>query len=65
MLLLEHRVERPSDRQTKTDKAVRDKAVESLEQFLVARGDDLLDDKELMKLWKGLFFCTSFELFRL
>ncbi|KAG8942601.1 hypothetical protein FRC04_003588 [Tulasnella sp. 424] len=40
-----------------SDKAVRDKAVEGLKQFLVARGDDLLDDKELTKLWKGLFFC--------
>ncbi|KAG9041229.1 hypothetical protein FS837_012531 [Tulasnella sp. UAMH 9824] len=40
-----------------SDKAVRDKAVDSLKQFLVARGDDLLDDKELTKLWKGLFFC--------
>ncbi|KAG8892133.1 hypothetical protein FRC01_014329 [Tulasnella sp. 417] len=40
-----------------SDKAVRDKAVDGLKQFLVARDDDLLEDKELMKLWKGLFFC--------
>lgn len=41
------------------DKAVRDKAVKNLERFLVARGDVIMSDKEMTKLWKGLFFCRS------
>lgn len=39
------------------DRKVRDKALESLTLFLRARDDlSLLD---LLKLWKGLFFCMS------
>ncbi|KAG8852684.1 hypothetical protein FRB96_008540 [Tulasnella sp. 330] len=40
-----------------SDKAIRDKAFNSLRLFLSSRGGDLLDDKEMIKLWKGLFFC--------
>lgn len=38
-----------------TDKKVRDKAVESLTLFLSSKTDLSLVD--LLKLWKGLFFC--------
>ncbi|KAG8983682.1 hypothetical protein FRB93_007079 [Tulasnella sp. JGI-2019a] len=40
-----------------SDKAVRDKAFENLRLFLASRDGDLLDEKEMIKLWKGLFFC--------
>lgn len=47
------------------DKKVRDKAVTSLVNFLSQGGDTEgssssyvnLEDKEMAKLWKGLFYC--------
>ena len=39
-----------------TDKKLRDKATESLSLFLRSKTDLTLI--ELLKLWKGLFFCT-------
>lgn len=39
------------------DKRIRDKALESLKMFLQSRTEGL-DEIELLKLWKGLFFCT-------
>ncbi|KAK8216188.1 nucleolar protein-like protein NOP52 variant [Phyllosticta capitalensis] len=38
------------------DKRIRDKALESLKMFLQSRTEGL-DEIELLKLWKGLFFC--------
>jgi ribosomal RNA-processing protein 1 len=50
-----------------TDKAVRDQAVRNLTAFLSAGGEGeeeasgytRLEDKEMAKLWKGLFYCES------
>jgi ribosomal RNA-processing protein 1 len=39
------------------DKKIRDKATDSLALFLRSKTD--LSLLELLKLWKGLFFCTS------
>lgn len=39
------------------DRKVRDKALDSLTQFVRARTDLTLVD--LLKLWKGLFFCKN------
>ncbi|KAK9728235.1 hypothetical protein K7432_001179 [Basidiobolus ranarum] len=38
-----------------TDKAIRDKAVKALGKWLSSREE--LDQLELLKLWKGLFYC--------
>ncbi|KAK7536126.1 uncharacterized protein J3D65DRAFT_627513 [Phyllosticta citribraziliensis] len=38
------------------DKRIRDKALDSLKTFLQSRTDGI-DEIELLKLWKGLFFC--------
>ncbi|CAK9784027.1 Nop52-domain-containing protein [Cutaneotrichosporon oleaginosum] len=48
-----------------TDKAIRDQAVRNLTAFLSAGGDGVegeggytrLEEKEMAKLWKGLFYC--------
>lgn len=40
------------------DRKVRDKAVESLTLFLRSRTD--LSVLDLLKLWKGLFFCMCY-----
>lgn len=40
-----------------SDRKVRDKALDSLTQFLRSRNDLTLID--LLKLWKGLFFCKK------
>lgn len=40
------------------DKAVRDKAFNNLRLFLSSRDGDLIEEKEMVKLWKGLFFCA-------
>lgn len=45
-----------ADSQT-ADKKIRDKATDSLILFLQSKTD--LSLLELLKLWKGLFFCTS------
>ena len=42
------------------DKATRDKAVKHLVQFLSdSTASVLSDDRELAKLWKGIFYCAS------
>jgi hypothetical protein len=39
-----------------TDKEVRDQALESLRTFLGAQAE--MAELDLLKLWKGLFYCT-------
>ena len=39
----------------RTDKAVRDRAVTALQRYLESAHD--LDDLELRKIWKALFYC--------
>lgn len=39
-----------------TDKKVRDQALESLRTFLGAQTE--ISELDLLKLWKGLFYCT-------
>lgn len=40
-----------------TEKKVRDGAIRSLARFLEQAGTERLDQAEMAKLWKGLFYC--------
>ena len=42
------------------DKKTRDAAVLSLRQFLIVTADKPMDKLEMAKLWKGIFYCSSF-----
>jgi len=39
-----------------TDKKVRDNALDSLKTYLGAQSE--ISELDLLKLWKGLFYCT-------
>jgi ribosomal RNA-processing protein 1 len=41
------------------DKKTRDKAIRSLRKFLAA--GNVMSEIELIKLWKGLFYCKSIQ----
>jgi hypothetical protein len=41
-----------------TDKEVRDEALDSLRKYLGAQSE--IKELDLLKLWKGLFYCTLF-----
>ena len=40
-----------------TDKKVRDQALDSLKAYLGAQSE--ISELDLLKLWKGLFYCKS------
>jgi hypothetical protein len=46
-----------------TDKQTRDQALDSLKAYLGAQTE--ISELDLLKLWKGLFYCTSTPPFRL
>ena len=43
------------------EKKTRDKAVKNLAVFLSDPSRDALPKTEMDKLWKGLFYCTSYS----
>jgi len=44
-----------------TDKKVRDEALNSLKTYLGAQSE--ISELDLLKLWKGLFYCMRFSYF--
>jgi hypothetical protein len=47
-----------------TEKKTRDGAIKSLANFLAQSNREPLNDEEMAKLWKGIFYCESLRLDR-
>ena len=55
----------PSSKLLVPDNATRDAAVQSLRLFLVGTAEKSMDKREMAKLWKGIFYCSSCLVYRL